>query len=148
MPQVSKRWLDKKTQDKIVTLFISGIALSQTTDEVSFLIEDILTPTEKLMLAKRFSIAFMLLEGYDYDSIVDVLKVSRSTIGRVNWWLSTRGDGVRRVRARIKKDEQLKKIWTEVQDVILDVVANMRGVNWKESKKALWQLRQSRKNPF
>ncbi len=148
MPQVSKRLVDKKTQERIVTLFISGIALSQTKEEALSLIEDLLTPTEKLMLAKRFSIAFMLLEGYDYDSIVDVLKVSRSTIGRVNWWLQTRGNGIRSIREKIKKDEKLKNIWEEVQDIILDVVSNMRGVNWRESKKALWQIRQSRKKTF
>src|SRR3990172_11166533 len=94
MPQVSKRFIGKKTQDHIIKLFISGIALTKTeNDAVSFL-EDILTPTEKLMLSKRFSIAFMLMEGYDYDSIVDVLKVSRSTIGRVHWWLHTKVSGV------------------------------------------------------
>ena len=84
MPQVSKRFIGKKTQDHIIKLFISGIALTKTeNDAVSFL-EDILTPTEKLMLSKRFSIAFML----------------------------------------------------------------MHGTNWKETKKALWQHRQSRQKPF
>ena len=148
MPQVSKRFIDKKTQDHIIKLFISGIALTKTENDAVPFLEDILTPTERLMLSKRFSIAFMLMEGYDYDSIVDVLKVSRSTIGRVNWWLQTKGSGVRRIRERIKSDQVLKNLWEDVQDVILDVVSNMHGTNWKETKKALWQHRQSRQKPF
>lgn len=148
MPQVSKRHLDIKTENRILTLFLSSIVLSQTQKEALSLIEDLLTPTERLMLSKRFSIAFMLLDGYDYDSIVDVLKVSRSTIGRVNWWLQDKGTGVRQVREKIKKDEKLNTLWNEIQDTILDVVSGMRGVNWKRSKQALWHFRQTQKKPF
>lgn len=62
---------------------------------------DLLTPTERIMLAKRLAIAAFLIEGLPYHAISEMLKVSTSTIGRVNLWLKTAGDGYRLVIEKI-----------------------------------------------
>lgn len=148
MPQVSRRYLNQKTQEKIFSLFISSIIMCNSKDMAVSLVEDLLTPTERIMLSKRFSIAYMLLEGYDYGSIIQVLKVSRTTIGHVSLWLKEKGEGLRQVIHKIKKNESTKETLQEIQDVFEELLPNVRGQNWSESKKWLWQRRRERVKPF
>jgi len=148
MPQVSRRLVNQKTQNKIFTLFISGIALCNSRDSAASLVEDLLTPTEKIMLAKRFSIAYMLLNSYDYDSISQALKVSRPTIGSVSTWLKIKGDGLRTVISKIKRNESMRDIIVEIQDAFEELIFTSRGQDWSRSKKVLWERRRAREKPY
>lgn len=148
MPQVSKRFLNKKTEERIFSLFLGSIISCNSKDTALSLIEELLTPTEKVMLAKRFSIMFMLLEGYDYETIEETLKVSRSTVGYTSTWLKLKGVGIKRIIEKIKRDEALKSIWVELQDGILDILSNSKGVNWSKAKSMLWQSRHDRQKAF
>lgn len=148
MVQVSRRLVSKKVEERILSLFISSIVLCNSQDTAFSLIDDLLTPTEKIMLAKRFSIAFMLLEGYDYDTISRMLKVSYATIGSISMWLKIKGEGFRKIVGEIKRSESLKRIWEEIQEGIADVIASSPGQSWRNSKKLLWQFKQSHQKPF
>lgn len=148
MTQVSKRWVNKKIQDKISDLFIHSLVFSDNKETAVLLIKDLFTPTERIMLSKRFSIAFMLLEGYDYDSIMQVLKVSRTTIGKVSYWLKEKGEGFRKIIAKIKRKETMKKVLEEIQDAFEELIASTPGQNWSRSKKQLWINRKERQQPF
>lgn len=148
MAQVSKRILRKEVEERITSLFISSITLSDTRNLSLSLINDLLTPTEKIMLAKRFSIAFLLIEGYDYSTIAHILKVSYATIGTVSNWLKIKGEGMRKITDKIKKSESVKKIWEDIEEGIADLFLSAPGMNWRNSKKVLWQMKQSREKPF
>jgi uncharacterized protein YerC len=148
MPQVSRRLINKSVKDRILALFVSSIVLCKTESSAVSLIEDLLTPTEKIMLSKRFSIAFMLLEGYDYNTIEDILKVSRSTIGTVSQWLNKKGNGIRNVATKIKRHESMNKIWTEIQFGIAELFANSKGVNWRDAHSALRKLRRKAQKAY
>lgn len=148
MSQVSKRFVNNKIQDRISSLFISGIILTQSKEEADSFIEDLFTPTERIMLAKRFSIAFMLLEGYDYESIKQVLKVSGSTISNVSYWLKSKGKGIRSIVKKIKKSESTRKFWDEIGETIFEILSTTKQVNSSLQKKSLNQLKASNKNPF
>lgn len=148
MPQVSKRFVDKKVQERIFSLFISGITMSKNKDETKSFIEDLLTPTERLMLAKRFTIAYLLLEKYDYVTICSLLKVSKSTIGKVSMWLQEKGDGYRNILNKIKKDEKNKDILKEIDLSISKFLASIRGQNWSNSQKNYWQRKRNSQKPF
>lgn len=148
MTQISKRILSKKIEERIFSLFVSAIVLAQNKETAFSLIEDILTPTEKVMLAKRFSIAFMLLEGYDYDTIQNALKVSSSTVGRVAFWLRKSGKGVKEIREKIKRTESLKKLWGEVKESIAEIFLLSPGMNWQQSREILRQIKKEQEKPF
>ena len=49
----------------------------------SELVDVFFTRTEKIVLAKRIAIAFMLVKGYSYRQISDKIKVSTSTILKI-----------------------------------------------------------------
>lgn len=148
MTQVSKRIIAKKTEERILNLFISAVILVQTPESAVSLLDDLLTPTEKLMLSKRFSIAFMLLEGYDYREIQSVLKVSTATVGRVALWLKTKGSGVREIRDKIKRNENLKSIWDDIKDSFAELFLTAPGTNWKVGRQILKQTKYEREKLF
>lgn len=148
MSQISKRFLQKKTQDRIITLFTDSILLCDTREKSASFINDLLTPTEKVMLSKRFSIAFMLLENYDYNTISQILKVSRATIGKVSNWLKEKGNGFREIYEQLKQKDITREVMNEIKDIIEEFIANTRGQNWSRSKKALWQSRHDKVKPF
>lgn len=148
MSQISKRTIDKNAQDKIFDLFILSLVFSDNKETASLLIKDLFSPTEKIMLSKRFSIAYMLMEGYDYDAIALVLKVSRATIGKVSFWLKEKGDGFRRIIEKIKQKEKTNQLLNEIQEIYLNILGSSKGQNWSKAKKELWKLRMNKKQPF
>lgn len=148
MAQVSRKYLSGETQRRIVSLFLSSVALSSSEKETASFIDGLLTPTEKIMLAKRFSIAFMLLNGYDYQTICDTLKVTTGTVGDVSLMLKIRGNGIRKIVSKIKRNETMRKIWGEIKDGIDELFASAPGKNWSQSKKELWRRRREREKSF
>lgn len=148
MTQVSKRILNKKIEERILNLFLSAFILTQTKQSAISFIDDLLTPSEKVMLSKRFSIAFLLLEGYGYDRIQAGLKVSSATIGRVAMWLKTKGGGIREIREKIKGNENLKNIWEDIKDSLVEIFVTSPGTNWKVGKQILRERKYSRKKSF
>ncbi len=148
MTQVSRRFVSKKTEERILNLFVSAVVLVQTPKSAVSLIDDLLTPTEKVMLSKRFSVAFMLLEGYDYDQIQTALKVSSATVGRVALWLKTKGAGIREIRGKIKTNESLKEVWEDIKDSFIELFATSYGTNWKVGRQILRERQQKRRKSF
>lgn len=110
MPKVSRISVDKKKMDRFYDDFWSAVALLETKKEVREFLFDLLTHTERKMLAKRLQIAMMLLEGYDYQAIRENIKVTDGTIARINNWLKTGATGLIRVtRELIGLKKEVKK---------------------------------------
>ena len=83
MPHISGHVPEKKIQDKIFTALISHLtAKGSSKDRQKFAFE-LLTHTERIMLAKRLAIICMLGEGYSFEDIQETLRVSPSTVGRI-----------------------------------------------------------------
>src|SRR3989344_4824995 len=76
MSQVSKRVLSKKIQESLFQNFWEIFAQIKKPKEVAIFLEDFLSPTEKVMLAKRLAIAILFSKGYNHRSISSLLKVS------------------------------------------------------------------------
>ena len=93
MAQVSKRYLQKQVEERILDLFWTSLSSLLTKEKISIFLDDLLSPTEKLMLSKRLAIAFMLMKGYDYSTINNRLKVSNPTIWNVKMSLAYKGKG-------------------------------------------------------
>jgi len=89
---------------------------------VASFLEDFLTPTEKMMLAKRLAVAVMLAKGYDYRAIRKTLKVSFHMVANVNLWLKYKGKGYQKVINWILREEKIEKFWQKVDDVLGDIV--------------------------
>jgi len=104
MAQTSKRSLEKAIEEGVSDLFLRGISEIQGQTEAAFLIQDLLTHTEKSIISKRLAVAFMLTRGYDQRTIAETLKVSTPTVWRMNEKLKQRGSGVKMLFTRLESD--------------------------------------------
>lgn len=106
MPKVSRIRLDSKHLGFFINNFWSLITLLENKDQVKSFLKDLLTHTEMKMLAKRIQIAKMLLEGYNYQDIRNYVKVTDSTIARINNILEVEGEGLRTAINYLQKIEK------------------------------------------
>lgn len=106
MAQISKRALEKNIEEAISDLFLKSISELQDRTETAFLMQDLLTSTEKNIISKRLSVAFMLHKGYGQRTISQVLKVSTPTVWRMNEKLKKKGSGVKMLFNRLENDSK------------------------------------------
>ncbi len=85
---------DGQTPELLGDLFMV-ISMLNSVDEVGIFLRDLLTLQEMTMLARRFRIAVMLMQGQSYELIEKRMNVGSSTIGRVSQRLENQGDGFR-----------------------------------------------------
>lgn len=131
MPPVSRRIISPKITKNIYDLLLHSFSKAKGKNELLPFISDLLTPTEQIMISKRLAIAFLLLrDDSDQRQIAKTLKVSTSTVSRVNLVLKTRGAGFRNILNKILKDENLKIVLGEIYEIF----SPMKGINievWK-----------------
>lgn len=77
--------------------------------------------TEKVMLAKRLGVAYLLDEGVNEEKISEVLSLGRPTISRMRLWLLSEGAGYRIAINILKKNERFE----EFKQVFLDILKKM-----------------------
>lgn len=92
---------------------------------------DVLTPAERIMVAKRLAIAVLLIRGYDYRQIEHILKVSTSTILSVFKQLCVSGAGYRRAANQIISDRNRGEFFRSLEKEIWTVFAGSRTVKNK-----------------
>ncbi len=83
MSQVSKYQLNNRIYTKIFTLFPQFLYRMTSRGKQAQLVDAFFTRTEKIVIAKRVAIAFMLVKGYTYDQIVGKIKVSHGTVAKI-----------------------------------------------------------------
>ena len=121
MIKVSRRFLNKELENHIFELFLRTIVDIRNSDEARNFIEDLLSPTERIMLIKRLAIAVLLVKGYTYDDIDDTLKVSRSTIMNVSLWLKHGRSGYRKAVNKILETQKKEEFIDKIEEILLQL---------------------------
>ena len=83
MVNVSKNKLKKNVSNKINSRLVNIVADLETNTSAKGFLDDLLTESEKIVLAKRLSIIFMLYEKVSMYRIHKILSVSKSTVIKV-----------------------------------------------------------------
>ena len=148
MAQISKRFLHKKVEERILDLFWTSLSSLSTKQKVALFLDDLLTKTEKIMLSKRLAIAFMLMKGNDYPTINDRLKVSDPTIWNVKTSLSLKGKGYKMAIEQIMNKEKWEKFWQDLDNLFQEILPPRYGANWKEIRRKQWEKRRHQEKPF
>lgn len=148
MAQVSRRTLGKKVEERILDLFWTSFSKMSKKGDMILFLEDLLTSTEKVMLSKRLSIAFLLVKGYDYRSICNLLKVSSPTVWAVNLNLKHTGLGYKKAIENIINKESWNNFWQSVNDFMEDALPPRHGTDWKEVRRKQWENRKKNIKPF
>lgn len=119
MTKISRRYLDKELENKIFEVFLKTIVDIKKFAEAKNFIEDLLSPTEKIMLIKRLAIAVLLTKGKTYDYIDHTLKVSRATIMTVSLWLKHGKGGYKKVVDNILKAQNRETLIDNIEDILI-----------------------------
>lgn len=146
MTQVSKYPLSKAVEQRIFEMFFQTIIDLKTSTDVTAFLEDFLTPTEKMMLAKRLAIAVLLAKGYQYREISKTLRVSLPTISDVNVWFKYRGKGYKKVINSILTREKVDEFWEKLDDAVN--IIPPAHTNWSAWRSKRWQEKRVRQKPF
>lgn len=147
MPQVSKYPIATDVYNRIFEIFFKTIADVRLPTDVKEFFDDFLSPTEKIMLAKRLSIAVLLAKNYDYRAISKILRVSPATIAAVNVFYKYAGHGYKRVVEKILKGEKQEEFWNKLDDLLSETIPP-RGRNWTYWRTEREALKRKRRKPF
>jgi len=136
MAQVSKHFMNPDVEKRVYEVFIESVKNTKTSNEVIDFLNDLLSSDEKIMMAKRVAIAFLLLQDkYTYEEIAKTIKVSRGTIAKIHATFALQGKGYRKILGDILKRKNAKLALSELLDVITPLPP--KGITigyWKKMK--------------
>lgn len=150
MPQVSKYPISKVVVERIFDVFIKTLVSVRNKNEADNFADDLFSPTEKIMLAKRIAIAFLLLKKYQYRKISKILRVSLNTIASVNLSLKYGKEGYRKILERIAKEENLEEFFGKTIEKLLSLpaAATKGGGTWRYLRNEVRKANQEKKKAF
>lgn len=146
MSQVSRYEMDKILEKRMFEIFYGTLADLKTKEEIEEFLNDLLSKTEKIMLAKRLAIATLLIKGLTYEYIRDVIKVSTSTVMGVKTWLNMGGKGYSKAINKLIADEKAEAFWDKAEEIIEKLTIPRVGTNWKRVRVESRKERSIRKN--
>lgn len=133
MAQVSKYPIPRSLAERIFEVFLKSLVKTKSTNEAKVLADDLFTPVEKIMLAKRLGIAFLLLKGYSFREIVRILRVSLPTIALVNEKINYGSKGYQMVLTRVAKEEKIERFFEGILETLSSIPARSSkgGALWR-----------------
>lgn len=147
MSQVSKYPIHKDVEKRIFEVFKNTISYLHSSEDIEDFLEDFLSPIEKIMLAKRISIAILLTKGYSYPSIGKILRVTPSTIANVSLSLKYSGRGYKKIVEKILSDEKRDEFWQKIEDMLTETLPPKKGTDWSkwrsEYEREKWKKRKA-----
>ena len=83
MPHVSKKKIKKEVATELADQFLTFLSLARTKGEARVLANELLSQTERVMLAKRLATVVLLVRGYSFTQTEEALGVTRQTVVRI-----------------------------------------------------------------
>ena len=121
MTRISKYRLTELVYDKLSILLFEVVAKKNSREDFN-----------KIMIAKRVVIIFLLMKNINYHTICDVVKVSSATVSKFHF-IMEKSDGIVPALKNLVRND---KIALFLQGFFNDLFPpGVRGVNWK----AAWQ---------
>lgn len=147
MTQVSRYPIHKDVEKRMFEVLRETISHLKNSEEIEDFLHDFLSPVEKIMLAKRLSIAVLLHKGYRYEAIAGILRVTPPTIATVSMFLKYSGKGYKRAVERIALNEKLNAFWEKAEDM-LSKIPNAKGSDWSYQRREYEKKKRTRKKAF
>lgn len=130
MTRISKYRLENKVLEKLYKLMFEIISNMDEEERFTGIINELLSSTEKIMIAKRVAIIYLLIKKIDYFVISDVLKVSSTTIAKFHS-IMEKGEEIKSILEGIIGNEKIKDFFEE----LFFHEPGTYGVNWTSA----WQ---------
>ena len=132
MVRISPYQLKPEAFKKVFNVFYEVLGNNRGKEEFNNILFDLLSPAERIMLAKRIAIIFLLMKNIDYKTISEVLKVSTTTVFKFRLLMENSKGIVLALRQVVMND----KVILAFKELFSDLFApGVYGVNWK----AAWE---------
>lgn len=118
MTHVSQKRLKKKIFLKIGDELSSVIAKANSLHDINWLFKELITPTERIMLAKRLAILLMLEKKYSFRGIARTLKVTPQTV--IRFWKKTQSPTYKPLLRMIKKNKSGRGFLQDLEKMIFN----------------------------
>ena len=130
MAHISKYKLKPQTYDKLFQLFFEVMTSSRSRGDFNKLMNDLLSPVERIMIAKRIVLVYLLIKEIDYRIICRTLKVSSTTVAKFKL-LIERSEGLVPLLSRTVRNDKIKLFMI---DLINDLMPpGQYGTNWSSA---------------
>lgn len=127
MARISRFKLEDHILEKLFTLFFEVVGKKGYKEEFQKTIADLLSPVERIMIAKRIAIVYLIMKKIDYATICRNLKVSPSTVAKFRL-LMEKSEGVIPTLNSLLRNE---KIADFLEEWLIDLHApGTYGANW------------------
>lgn len=132
MTRISRYYLNEGLLNKLFNLFFTVVGKKDDIDEFKETVIDLLSPTERIMIAKRVAIIYLLLKKIDHMTISDTLKVSPSTVAKFHL-IMEKSQGIVPTFRKLIRNEKFGEF---LEDIYLSFRGpGTYGVNWTSA----WQ---------
>lgn len=105
------------------------ISLIPSASGFSEFFNDFLTPTEKIMLSKRFMIMALLMRGQTVEHVKNTLFVSNSAVMSVSSWLKNASPATKTALSKLDKGKNWEQFFDKIES-ILDKLPPGKYRNW------------------
>ncbi len=139
MSQVSRRPIKEDLLERMFEIMEKSLVKLKDQKEVTVFLQDFLSPTEKIMLAKRLAMALLLSRGWDHQAICQYLKVSTSTITSIKNKLRSKSSGYHRVIHQIESDKDWEQMWLDLGQAFDEILSSRVDAHWKTEKAAVYK---------
>jgi TrpR-related protein YerC/YecD len=117
MSHISLYALHAKASRQLLDKLERAIGHLKNRAEINLFFNDLLTPTERIMLSKRLAIILMIEKRFTFSQIGSTLKVSESTISAMRERMDRGGAGFHLIIRKLEKDEQVKKFFENIERI-------------------------------
>lgn len=131
MPHLSKWPLRPEIYDRLLELLVKLLTDKYSKKEAKDLLDDLLSPVERIMIAKRLAIVVLLTKGFSYGEIQRTVRVGKETIAKANEALGYSGRGYGLFVERVLAQEEMKKFLEELSDTFISSTGAVHP-GWKK----------------
>jgi len=115
MPRVSQNALSKESQVDIMSALVRTLASINQEETIDIFLRDLLTSSERIMLAKRLMVSVFVIRGLSSREICSILKMSKSTVNTIRHDLEKSHSGYRKILDSLLKESQSSK-WLRIMN--------------------------------
>lgn len=109
--------------------FITTISKLNGRKEIQGFLQELLTPTERIMLAKRLAAILMIKKGYRFTAVERALKLSPSSV--IRFWKLTKERPLTFIFKEMRRKEASRKFWEELDSLIRLGLPPLGRGRWK-----------------
>lgn len=132
MTRISKYKVNKEVLERIFYLMFEVLSNKKNIKQFNSITRELLSSTERIMIAKRVAIIYMLMKEVDYSIISESLKVSTATISKFSA-IFENSKGLVNSLQKIVRNEKIVDFF---EKLIIDFRGpGSYGIDWKSA----WQ---------